>query len=366
MIAKDNFTCYVVDENLSDETTQWTLANSYGGIPALFTFHSCNLLIILSLFCLSWGLCGRTVVSQELGRKRFESINISRPHPHVPRNPHHRKPPTFGDSWFYLRREDLLELYGEDALAYLHFQRYIIFLLTIMTFSGIVVLMPVNILKGRLHALAVYENGTVDNLRNASNYHFVHMILSILYFPLTMAVMARFIRRIIVRHRYEYNPKALWMRNIPSEMRRRKTLLSYLQARYPHYKEEPRIWFAHCTDKLEKLCNERLFVEKTLECVKERTNLFRKLFNRRLWLFCRGPERARPFYQMQYEILDDEILHEKFVVERKDRLGTAFIVFEHDLQRIRNYENCEATREKTFKVAPAPPVEGEFKYGTGP
>ncbi len=354
------FICYKTVEE-QEPGTELTLANSYGGIPALFAFHSCNMLIALSLFCLSWGLCGRTVVTQQLGRKRFESINLSDTYPHIPRHwPKKKNPPTFGDAWFYLRRDELLSIYGEDALAYLHFQRYMILMLAIITVCVIVVLMPINIIKGKHHMLGVYENGTIDNLRGASNYHFAHMCVSFCCLPLSMLVMSRFLRRVVVRHRYEHNPRALWMRNLPSEMRTMRGITEYFDAKYPNHGQILDVYFTHNIVTLEKLCARRLFVKKTLSCTGSRTNLFRTICKKHCFIMCRGSERARPFYQLKFDVLNNSVRQEKLELGRKSRLATVFVVFEKDVEDLRVYESCEATKEKTFKIAAAPPVDGEL------
>lgn len=92
---------------------------------------------------------------------------------------------------FCLNDEDVQNKCGSDALQYLRFQRHIIFYLSVIVVLSICVILPLNF-QGTLQGTKQsFEHTTLVNLDPRSDFLWVHIVFSFLFFPLAIVVMRR-------------------------------------------------------------------------------------------------------------------------------------------------------------------------------
>ena len=65
----------------------------------------------------------------------------------------------YGWEWLYLERDKMLPIYGEGALEYLHFQRYLILFSFVISLISVVIVFPVNVLIGHDKDFSNYAAG---------------------------------------------------------------------------------------------------------------------------------------------------------------------------------------------------------------
>ena len=239
--------CFSTSSNESNTLFRASLANSYGGLPAIVLFNTLPLLVLMGGFLFVWFLLGRrlrgTMGRQDLNEKLKDNACNNLDFLHCPRKEdfaHHRIF-TYGNNWFYMNRKELLKIYSSDSLSYLYFQRYIIVMLTIMTAGAMLVLLPVNIMGGKVTNLSSFPASTSDNVKESGNLLFVHVGFAASLMPVAMIVMGIFTRRVVVSHEFAVNSKVLWLQNLPEHMRSRNSIMDWLYDKYPlkseHVKE---------------------------------------------------------------------------------------------------------------------------------
>ncbi|GAB6020649.1 hypothetical protein CHUAL_003319 [Chamberlinius hualienensis] len=132
---------------------------------------------------------------------------------------------------FKVRDELILKRSGPDAIQYLSFQRYVIVYLMLITVVSLVVVLPINYqgtLKGDAND---FGQTTISNLSPSSPVLWVHILLSIILFPLGVYCMRHF----SVNLKFEENPavsRTLMITDIPKEKCTKDRIVNHFQESY--------------------------------------------------------------------------------------------------------------------------------------
>ena len=95
-------------------------------------------------------------------------------------------------SVFTLSDAKYLAKCGNDAVQYLRFQRHLIIFVSIITVVCIGIILPINF-QGDIQGDEMdFGHTTISNLRGSDNRLWVHVVLTILFFPLGIFIMRKF------------------------------------------------------------------------------------------------------------------------------------------------------------------------------
>lgn len=208
---------YINDHN---ETNPYHIKNSYGGIPQNLITNLILLAILLVTFLIlrksAWKVVNRIVKKDDLERWTLVFFSFTENLIHggqdrtdgeeVINNRGSRRLPirrqssitetmTFGQwlaSIFTSSDDDIEAKCGVDARQYVRFIRYIIIFLTLVVILSIGVVLPLNF-QGTLQGdRTSFEHTTLVNLDPSSDYLWVHVAFSFIFFPLAIVIMRKF------------------------------------------------------------------------------------------------------------------------------------------------------------------------------
>lgn len=89
-----------------------------------------------------------------------------------------------------LKKDQILEHSGPDAVHYLTFQQHLMCVMAIITAVSILIILPIN-LQGDLQRADTFGRTTISNLHSDSSLMWVHAFLAIAYVPLVVLIMRR-------------------------------------------------------------------------------------------------------------------------------------------------------------------------------
>lgn len=91
----------------------------------------------------------------------------------------------------FLKKDQILEHSGPDAVHYLSFQQHLMFVMAIITVVSTVIILPINF-QGTLSGdLWSFGHTTISNLEPTSPLLWIHVLVAIAYVPLVVLVMRR-------------------------------------------------------------------------------------------------------------------------------------------------------------------------------
>lgn len=90
-----------------------------------------------------------------------------------------------------LKKDQILEHSGPDAVHYLTFQQHLMFVMAIITAVSIFVILPINFQGNLSGDFYSFGHTTISNLEPSSSWLWIHVLVAIAYVPLVVLVMRR-------------------------------------------------------------------------------------------------------------------------------------------------------------------------------
>lgn len=131
---------------------------------------------------------------------------------------------------FTISKEKFFTRCGPDAVLYLSFQRYLMYLMTITMVLSVSVILPINFqgsLQGDEYS---FGHTTISNLEPTSHLLWVHITISILLVPITLLIMRKCALLIPTK---QFLSKSIMVTNIAPQHRKTEDIMGYFNLLYP-------------------------------------------------------------------------------------------------------------------------------------
>uniref|UniRef100_A0A8D0CWS4 Transmembrane protein 63C n=1 Tax=Sander lucioperca TaxID=283035 RepID=A0A8D0CWS4_SANLU len=135
-------------------------------------------------------------------------------------------------SLYFLRDEEIRSKCGIDAVTYLSFQRHIILLMTVVCLLSLAVILPVNFSGNLLDSPENFGRTTLANVSAKDSFLWLHSILALVYFIITLLCMAHH----LIRLEYGEDEKVsrtLMITSIPREISDPGLITKHFHEAYP-------------------------------------------------------------------------------------------------------------------------------------
>ncbi|RWS06611.1 hypothetical protein B4U79_04299, partial [Dinothrombium tinctorium] len=151
-----------------------------------------------------------------------------------------------------LKDKEIYRRKGLDAVQYLIFQRYIIYFLLLLTIICLVIVLPVNLYGKAALEHQSFQQTTIANIpATASDTLWVHVILSVVLYPIGIYMMRHF-SQIIKAEEELGSSKTLFIRKLPKSVRSKAILVDFFRQSIPEARIEG-IQFVYDAGALDKM-----------------------------------------------------------------------------------------------------------------
>lgn len=132
---------------------------------------------------------------------------------------------------FTISKEKFFSRCGPDAVLYLSFQRYLMYLMTITMVISVSIILPINfqgLLQGDQYS---FGHTTISNLDPKSNLLWIHVVISILLVPITLVIMRKCSSHIPTK---QFSSKTIMITNIAPQHRKVEDITGYFKLLFPN------------------------------------------------------------------------------------------------------------------------------------
>lgn len=361
--------CKLYNKNQSNP---FHIEATYGGIPQNLVTNLIILSILLASFLIlrksAWKLLNKIVRKNDVERWTHIFFSFT-DHLRHPRHGHHGDPlenetdatpassdqdpvdrvalqrqrsvgdsRTFGEwlkSIFTLPDEDIEERCGSDALQYIRFIRYIILYLTLVTTLAICVVLPLNFQGSLQGDVSSFEHTTLVNLAPDSEFLWVHVILSFVFFPLAIVVMRKFSVDVGFQDVSLEISRTLMIEKVPRYLCKREELERHFHEAFPG-SEVKEMKFAFNVNRLQSIHNELMDARSGMEYCQRHQALGRPEFHVYAapcsrCCFCICCCFCAKQDALEYYTKEESRLHDDFETEKaaalQEPLGIVFVTF---------------------------------------
>jgi hypothetical protein len=219
-------------------------------------------------------------------------------------------------SIFMLSDDQFLRKCGKDAVQYLKFQRHLIIFVLILMVVCMGIILPVNFQGNNEGTNVDFGHTTISNLTAGDDRLWIHIAMTILFFPLGIFIMRKFSVNL---HIDEQNmdtkcisSRSLMVLGVPKTYCTKDNLMNHFHEAYPDFKVDD-LQIAYDVSKLSKLDKRR---ERAWRARIYCENYFsKKGYGQQIKPFtcgivcgcCRQSVDALTFYQQEEETMVEEV-----------------------------------------------------------
>ncbi|CAG2164302.1 unnamed protein product [Oppiella nova] len=137
--------------------------------------------------------------------------------------------------YLLIKDKDILQKRGVDALQYLLFQRYLLYLMVCLTIICLLIILPINLYGNRLDGFedVAYKKTTMLNIRYTSPLIWVHAFMTLMVVFMGIYLMENY-SMIISQRVINIDKKILIIENIPNSQRNPRSLTDFFKTKFPN------------------------------------------------------------------------------------------------------------------------------------